>query len=104
MDTIAAAEMLSEIRSATDQTAPFLIRFVKGSGKNRGAIRTLPQVIKGTPRQTERAPATGKKSGRGVFLHKEFDTIPLIDLSAGGRMVTVLISHIIQYKSFKVIH
>jgi hypothetical protein len=101
MDTIAIAKVLSEIRSASSATTPFLLVVVKSTNRTRGAIRTYAKCLKGFPSKTEK---TKVGSGQGQFSYKETDTIPIIDLEAGDKFRTIPISHIIGYNQYKVIH
>lgn len=107
METITIAEVLSEIRSATDQTRPFVLVYVKSRGgpRSQGQIRTIAKAIKG-PRQKDHPdiPEAGSGSTRGKYLYKEHDTLPLIDIEAGNKLRTIPISHIIGYNHFKVTH
>jgi len=103
-DTMSIAEVLSEIRSTTSGSRPFALRFVRGAGKRQGSICMIPQAIKGHPQGTHSDPTLPPRRTSGKYLYKEHDTLPLIDLEKGGRFITVLISHIIQYNQYKVIH
>ena len=104
-EQISIQEVLSLIRSSTDASQPFLIRAIKSTGRPgvRGTIRTYGQCIKGTPKGEVQGKSEEEKSGR-KFLHKERDTLPLLDLEAGGMIRNIPISHIIGYNQYKVIH
>lgn len=99
-ETISIQEVLAEIRSATDATAPFLLKVVKSTGRSRGAVRVMAKCLKGHPKGAESKGGTTQ----GKFLHKEHDTIPIIDIEDGNSLKTPLISHIIGYNTYKVIH
>lgn len=103
MEQIGIQEVLATIRSTTDSTAPFILQIVTSTGRSAGRIRTLGACIKGTPSGPE-IPKTGPDSTRGKFLHKEHDTIPIIDLEDGHQYKSILISHIIGFNNKKVIH
>lgn len=102
MDTIPIAQVLSEIRSSTDQTQPFLIVFVKSTGRSRGAVRTIARCIKGLPSRKD--PIAKGGTGQGQINYKERDVIPLIDIEDGHSLKTIRISHIIGYNHYTVIH
>ena len=100
--TISIAEVISQIRSATDQTAPFLLKVVVSQGRNQGKIRILAKCLKGT-RPVEKKPGM-EGSNQGKFLYKEHDTIPILDLEDDHSFKTIPISHIIGYNQYRVQH
>lgn len=105
MDTeprIGIQEVLSHIRSASDRTRPFRLVIVVSSGRSRGHIRVLAQCVKGAPAGVPPSSTIGEAKGAKI-LHKERDTIPINDLE-DGQYKTILISHIIGFNQYKVIH
>lgn len=99
---ISIQEVLANIRSATDRTRPFKLTIVVSTNRSRGDTRILAQCIKGAPAGAPPPSINGEAGGARV-LHKEHDTIPITDLE-DGQYKTILISHIIGYNQYKVIH
>lgn len=106
MDTqprIGIQEALALIRSATDRTRPFRLVIVISTGRSKGDIRVLAQCIKGAPAGAPPSASTGEAKSDNRPLHKERDTIPIVDLE-DGQYKTIPISHIIGFNQYKVIH
>lgn len=95
MQSISIQQVLSEIETAPQ---PFLIKFVRGTGKKRGSIKTVAKAVKGAPKGRIKA-----RTGQSIGLHKERHTIPITDLET-NEYLSPLISHIIQFNQFKVFH
>jgi len=93
--------MLAEIRAMTPETGSFLLRFVISGKRRRGAIKLVSRALYGFTPDTQLRP---KEGTQGKFLYKEHDALPIIDQEAGSKLLTPLISHIIQYNSFRVVH
>jgi len=92
---ISIKEVLARMES---DSKPCLLKFVRATGKRRGSIKTVAKAIKGAPRRVLKKRTRG---GRG--LHKVNYTLPITDLEM-EEYLTSLISHIIQYNQFTVIH
>lgn len=103
LPTISISQVLSEIRASSDHTAPFLLRIVVGTGRSRGSIRTLAKCLKGFG--TTDQPVEKAATGQGQSKLKEHDTIPVVDLEDKNHSFkTILISHIIGYNQYRVMH
>lgn len=88
-------EVLARMES---ESKPFLMKFVRATGRARGTIKTVAKGIKGAPRRVLK-----KRSRGGRGLHKVNYTVPITDLE-NEQYLTPLISHIIQFNQYKVIH
>lgn len=88
-------EVLARMES---EGKPFLLKFIRATGQNRGTIKTVAKAVKGAPRR-----ALKKRQRGGGGLHKVNYTVPVTDLEM-EQYLTPLISHIIQYNQYKVIH
>lgn len=95
---ISIQEVLAQITATEHNGEDFLLKFIRSTGKKRGSIKTVAKARKGAPRQ-KRKPG----SVNPTTLHKERGTIPITDIET-SQYLTVLVSHIIQFNQYKVIH
>jgi hypothetical protein len=96
---ISINQVLSDIRSEPDK--PFWLAYVRSTGKKQGSIKVVARAIYGAPIRKERRHRN--PSERSVPLHFEKGTIPMTNQD-NGDYETPLISHIISYNLYKVIH
>jgi hypothetical protein len=102
-------EVLSEMSDTSSMGGTFTLRFVRSSGQRKGTIATVAKCRYGAPRrqrdndaQPGPSSANSNRSGR-KWLHTEAGTIPCTDTER-NRYFTPLISHIIQYNDYQVLH
>lgn len=104
--TISIQEVLAEISDdeAVTKRKTFSLAFVRSKGDNRGSIKTIEKARYGYPRTELRAQNKGLRGKiKTRRMHIDAGTLPITDITA-GRYNTPLISHIIGYNGFKVIH
>jgi hypothetical protein len=97
---ITISQVLAEIAQARDQ--PFLLEFVKATGKEQGQIRRA-MCYYGAPNPKDRQAPTSGQQGRLRKTHLDSGTIPLTEVDS-RRLLTPLISHIIGFNGRKVYH
>lgn len=93
-------EVLYLIRNSYGK--PFRIVFIRSTGSAAGSKKIVMRAIYGA--KTSRM-GNRRKSRKGMssWLHKDYDTIPLIDLDS-DKPITPLISHIIEFNNKLVNH
>lgn len=95
---ISINEVLSAIRAEPDR--PFWLAFVRATGKGQGSVKIVAKCLYGAPKsESERIRDTEKVKS----LHIEKGTLPVQDYDT-GKYLTPLISHIVGYNLYKVIH
>ena len=106
-DTISINAMMARISDPNEPA--FLIQFVRSSGKSKGKIKTVTHAVKGSPNPHKKTPDkvsqdTKEIQGRGrQDLHKYRGTLPMTDLET-GRYFTPLVSHILRFNHYQVLH
>ena len=100
---ISIQEALS--RLTTGQDGPtFSLRIVKSSGKEKGRIVHLARCRYGKKAGYTSKPRVGRKEQPSdARAHVDNGTLPITDVER-NRYLSPLISHIIQYNQYKVIH
>jgi hypothetical protein len=101
--TISIQEVLSYIRSDEGASDTFLIKFVRASGKKKGSIKTVAKARYGAVKPKDRGNGMPKPSENTPRLHVDAGTLPMTDTERNSYF-TPLISHIIQFNQYKVIH
>ena len=80
------------------------LKFILSTGPAKGDERIVPRARYGAPRRTV---ATQKDGGRPrskrAYEHNDNGTLPMTNVD-GNRYFTPLISHIVGYNDFRVIH
>lgn len=98
--TISIDQVLAEIRGTPGR--PFWLAFVRSSGKGQGSIKKVSKCLYGAPK-----PHAGRMGAsltdRNSAKHTEKGTLPMTDHDTGNYL-TPLISHIIGYNLYQVIH
>lgn len=97
---ISIDQVLAEIRS--NEKSTFWLCFVRSSGKERGSLKTVAKCLYGSPkpgRGTLDASLTDRNSAK----HTEKGTLPMTNYES-GEYLTPLISHIIGYNLYQVVH
>lgn len=87
-------EVLQRIKESGSET--FTLRFVRSTGKKKGSIKTVIAIYGKSIRETS-------SKMRNVIKMKDAGTIPITDTES-DIYLTPLISHIIGFNQFKVIH
>lgn len=96
---ISIQEALARIADSEDK--PFRLSFVRSTGENAGTIKEVTAYY-GAPNPKDRsAPVRKDRSKRK--LHVESGTIPLTEVGT-RRLLTPMISHIIEFNGKKVFH
>jgi len=110
MKQISIQEVLANMSDESMMGQTFTLRFVRSTGKRRGTIATVAKARYGAPRHyAERStpvqPASSDSGKRSYtkWLHTEHGTLPMTDVER-NRYFTPLISHIIGYNDYQVIH
>jgi hypothetical protein len=106
MKEISVQAMLNVIRDPDMAERPFLIKFVRSRGSKagpKGSIKTVAKAGYGKPASPDRKKQKKSFTARKKGLHTEKGTLPIYDLET-GRYLSPLISHIIQFNQYKVIH
>lgn len=98
--TISIDQVLAEIRD--DPATNFWLAFVRASGRDRGSIKIVPKCLYGAPRRNHEK-VIGQVVARQAGLHTEKGTLPMTDYEQ-GHPLTPLISHIIGYNLYQVLH
>lgn len=98
--SITIDEVLAEIRS--DSGRPFWLAFVRSSGKETGSVKTVSKCLYGSPKP-KAGRLTASLTDRKSVQHTEKGTLPMTDHDS-GQYLTPLISHIIGYNLYKVVH
>lgn len=97
---ISIDQVLAEIRE--NPAGTFWLAFVRASGRERGSIKVVPKCLYGAPRKNHEK-VIGGVVGRQSALHTEKGTLPMTDYETGNYL-TPLISHIVGYNLYQVIH
>ena len=104
MQRMSIQEVLANMQEDANMGETCVLRFVRGTGKKRGTIKTVAKARYGAPRRVTKGKG---KSGSGRSkkhkLHVDAGTIPMTDTER-NIYFTPLISHIIQYNNHQVIH
>lgn len=100
---VSIQQVLAEIRENPDK--PFWLCFVRATGKECGALKIVSKMLYGGPRRaaTRLRPDTAPVDTRKRALHVEKGTLPCTDYDR-NEYLTPLISHIIGYNMYQVIH
>lgn len=98
-------EVLANMQEDANMGETCVLRFVRSTGKRRGTIKTVAKARYGAPRRAGgRGRGKGKRQPRKQHkLHVDAGTIPMTDTERNVYF-TPLISHIIQYNNYQVIH
>lgn len=78
----------------------FTIEFVRSTGREIGTIKKV-QCIYGA--KTTKSICERPKKSANSWMHKDHDTIPLVNLET-EKPLTPLISHIIGFNQYKISH
>lgn len=106
---ISIQEVLATITDDARMGDTFTLRFVRSSGKKKGTLAIVAKARYGAPRgyRDEDAVSSGASGGSRrsytKWLHTDHGTIPMTDTER-NRYFTPLISHIIGFNTYKVIH
>lgn len=109
MKKMSINEFLSIIRDTETSHLTFTIRFVRSSKKRKGTLASIAKARYGGPkRYTDSGEKTKNKfnrtsAGTPNWLHTEKGTLPLTDTER-NKYFTPLISHIIGYNDYTIIH
>lgn len=99
---ISIQQVMLELRGDNPQT--FWLAFVRSNGKHAGSIKVISSARYGAPLDGHGTRVGSRqKPGRSKALHTEKGTLPMTD-TTNGEYKTPLISHIIGYNLYKVIH
>ena len=101
MSEISIQKVLSEIRS-NEEGRPFLLKFVrakKSANGAKGSHKVIAKALYGRSVRVGDGPPSGS---RGVH-HKTSGTLPITDTET-NTYLTPLISHLVQFNSFKIKH
>lgn len=96
---ISIQDVIAVIRNP--QTEKFSLSFVRATGPSAGSIKKIQSCLYGSAKKITVSKSASKA------LHTKSGTIPLREFDTGkpgGKYLTVLISHIIGFNSFNVIH
>lgn len=100
MSEISIQKVLAEIRS-NEEGKPFLLKFIRSKKSANGAKGSFKVVAKSLYGRSVRV-GDGDSGSRGVH-HKTAGTIPITDTET-NQYLTPLISHLVQFNSFKIKH
>lgn len=104
MQRMSIQEVLANMQEDANMGETCVLRFVRSTGKRRGTIKTVAKARYGAPRRSGgRGQAKGKPRKKQHKLHVDAGTIPMTDAERNVYF-TPLISHIIQYNNYQVIH
>lgn len=83
----------------------FALTFVRASGKEKGALKTVAKALYGAPNPKKRGDRGMGESGNGKVrkTHLDAGTLPCTDTET-GTYFTPLISHIVGFNEYQVIH
>ena len=97
---ISINQVLAQIRAEPERT--FWLAWVRATGKDRGSIKVVGKAMYGAPMRSANGRVKVAMKERNNPLHTEKGTLPISDEM--GTYLTPLISHIIGYNLYKVIH
>ena len=99
---ISIQEVINRLRSSSDSCT---LKVVRSSGKKKGELITIAQARYGAPRQrVPQGSSGGRRASTRPNQHKDQGTLPITDLGDRGRYKSILISHIVGYNQFTVVH
>jgi len=101
MREISIQKVLAEIRS-NEEGRPFLLKFVRSNKSKNGEKGSIKTVAKALYGRSVRIGDSNRKNASSVH-HKSAGTIPITDTETNIYM-TPLISHLVQFNSFKIKH
>lgn len=104
MKAISIQQVLAQIQEDDQGGATFLIKFVRSTGRQKGSIKIVAKARYGAPNPRARGQlADDRPPMRKVKLHVDAGTLPLTDTET-NTYFTPLISHIIGFNQYQVIH
>jgi hypothetical protein len=104
---ISIQQVLAEIRG--DENRPFWLAFVRATGNDAGSIKIVSSAQYGAPKlaygRKVKPLSSQPRSGVGTAkaLHSEKGTLPITDTTT-NQYLSPLISHIVGYNLYQVIH
>lgn len=98
---ISIQQLLAEIRERPEKS--FWLAWVRASGKERGSIKIVSKCLYGAPKIGEGGKAMPVKDDRKRAMHVDKGTLPMTDYDY-NEYLTPLISHIVGYNLYQVIH
>lgn len=101
MSEISIQKVLAEIRS-NEEGKPFLLKFIRAKKSGNGEKGSHKVVAKALYGRSVRLGDGSPTGARGVH-HKTSGTIPITDTET-NQYLTLLISHLVQFNSFKIKH
>ncbi len=101
MARISIAEVGAILADPQNAGETYLIKFVRGTGRKRGSIKTVAKVRYGAPGRKDASSNSAERAAKRTHVIK--GTWPLTDAET-GQLLTPLISHIIGFNEYKVYH
>ena len=100
---ISLQQVLAEIR--THPQRPYWLCFVRATGKDAGSLKVISSAQYGAPKidYTRKVKPMTERSSGAKGLHTEKGTLPMTDTTT-NQYLSPLISHIIGYNMYQVIH
>jgi hypothetical protein len=98
---ISIQQVIADMRAGMGES--FFLQFVRTSGKRKGSIKTVANVLYGAPKRELAINRPGGSGERNTPLHTDKGTLPLTDNDT-GEYITPLIATIITYNGYKVTH
>jgi len=101
---ISIQAVLAETQSLSTDGETFTLRYVRSTGKRKGSIKTVAKARRGV--RTGFSGSSTTDAERSRSRHTDSGTLPIIDTEAppDDQYLTPLISHIIGFNHYKVIH
>lgn len=102
---ISIDEVYSRLRSVhINSSNSCRLTVVRSSGKNKGDVIIIPRARYGSPRRRVSDTPTGvRKRSNNDYEHNDNGTFPMTNVDR-NKYISPLLSHIIGYNEYRVIH